>query len=80
MRNLSRERTLLDACGTRPVRRLALLMAQLGPLPTVAEMRTMVRAGCTVNARLANEKRRATQRAAITKLRRRGATCCGCGG
>lgn len=35
-------RRCLAACGTRPVRRLALLMASIGPVPTVEEMRAMI--------------------------------------
>jgi hypothetical protein len=43
----AREREYLDYCGTRPVRGLALLVAQITPVPTLAEMRAMVAAGET---------------------------------
>lgn len=33
---------LLALCGTRPVRRLALLVASIGPVPTLPELLSMI--------------------------------------
>jgi hypothetical protein len=55
-------RTLLAACGSRPLRRLSLVMASAGPVPTLADLREMGQRQAREAAAAAGRKSQLVQR------------------